>query len=98
MDVEGKDDVRSLNATDWPSHRHENNLNQRFSQTTRSVSISIPVSSIELNSIATSHVALLNKKNVLMYRDKRGKLWKRKRLEMITINWELMMKKKISTY
>ncbi|KAL7612182.1 hypothetical protein Lser_V15G05339 [Lactuca serriola] len=42
MDVEGKDDVRSLNATDWPSHRHENNLNQRFSQTTRSVSISIP--------------------------------------------------------
>ncbi|KAI3724167.1 hypothetical protein L2E82_35935 [Cichorium intybus] len=56
MDADGKDDVPVLNATDWPSIRHENNLNQIFSNMTRNVSISIPESSIELNSSATSHI------------------------------------------
>ncbi|KAL7611695.1 probable cyclic nucleotide-gated ion channel 20, chloroplastic [Lactuca sativa] len=54
MDSIEKDDIPILTATDWPLSDY--NPNPRFSQRNRSVSISIPVTSIELNSNSTSRV------------------------------------------
>ncbi|PWA98503.1 cyclic nucleotide-binding transporter 1 [Artemisia annua] len=56
MDDTEKDDMPMLSVTDWPSDRHEPNTKRRFKTENRSVSISIPVSSIELNSGAPNHI------------------------------------------
>ncbi|KAI3796845.1 hypothetical protein L1987_39531 [Smallanthus sonchifolius] len=49
-----KDDVPMLSAANWPSDRPEFNPNRKFSNRNRSVSVTIPVSSIELNSGSTN--------------------------------------------
>ncbi|GKB12875.1 probable cyclic nucleotide-gated ion channel 20, chloroplastic isoform X2 [Tanacetum coccineum] len=56
MDGTEKDDMPMLSVTDWPSDRHESNKKRRFKTENRSVSISIPVSSTELNSRAPNHI------------------------------------------
>ncbi|KAJ9542617.1 hypothetical protein OSB04_029123 [Centaurea solstitialis] len=56
MDAFEKDEVPMLIDTDWPSDRHEDNSHRRLPRRSRSVSISIPVSSFEFDSGPTSHV------------------------------------------
>ncbi|XP_024973474.1 probable cyclic nucleotide-gated ion channel 20, chloroplastic isoform X1 [Cynara cardunculus var. scolymus] len=56
MDAVEKDDMPMLTDTDWPSDRNEDNSQRRLSRRSKSVSISIPVSSFELDSSATSLV------------------------------------------
>ncbi|GJW41993.1 hypothetical protein Tco_0070792 [Tanacetum coccineum] len=56
MDGTEKDDMPMLSVKDWPSDRHESNKKRRFKTENRSVSISIPVSSSELNSRAPNHI------------------------------------------
>ena len=45
-----------LSVPDWQSDRYEPNTKRRFKTKNRSVSISIPVNSIELNSGAPNHI------------------------------------------
>ncbi|KAI7729652.1 hypothetical protein M8C21_015745 [Ambrosia artemisiifolia] len=54
MDDVVKDDVPMLSAGNWPSDRHEYNPTRKFSERNRSVSISIPVPSVELSSGSTN--------------------------------------------
>ncbi|KAL8202024.1 hypothetical protein R6Q57_011171 [Mikania cordata] len=56
MDSVAKDDVPMLSAENWPSDRLEYKPNRKLSNRNRSVSISIPVSSIELSSGSTNLV------------------------------------------
>ncbi|KAD7477307.1 hypothetical protein R6Q59_007130 [Mikania micrantha] len=56
MDSVAKDDVPMLSAENWPSDRFEYKPNRKLSNRNRSVSISIPVSSIELSSGSTNLV------------------------------------------
>ncbi|KAJ0467021.1 putative cyclic nucleotide-binding domain, Ion transport domain, rmlC-like jelly roll [Helianthus annuus] len=56
MDEVVKDDVPMLSATNWPSDRHDYKPNRKFSNTNRSVSISIPVPSVEMSSGSTNRI------------------------------------------
>ncbi|MFS7918852.1 hypothetical protein Hanom_Chr03g00206041 [Helianthus anomalus] len=58
MDEVVKDDVPMLSATNWPSDRHDYKPNQKFSNTNRSVSISIPVPSVEMSYGSTNRIDL----------------------------------------